>query len=358
MPIKYACVYTTRQCQNHCKYCSLRDASLNGPELTGHEWAVITMWLKDHVDFALFLGNECWRTAVEENYAWARVLVASKLPYAMYTSLSMLGQADALFNIGIDNVSVGVDFPSSAINCGDAKLMNDDSFKKSMIGLTALKMWRHRYPQLDLQATCTISSRNHMYLPLLIQECAYWKINLGLNFIHFNTDYVGVDRGFDFFPRKTELPGWSLAKCQLRDVSEIVNMQKVEGSFIQNIADMQALVNIPKCDAGGNNECWHCLGNPYGGPSIDADGSLRCCGYRKGKRTSKLNIWDLMSGVTTEEQWKMAVIEDSQECPGCTWSYPRLFSFYENEDPDFGLKVVQRHARKGVDSDEWSQRSF
>jgi len=144
----------------------------------------------------------------------------------------------------------------------------------------------------------------------------------------------------------------------LGEVTKIILGVDPQRSFIQNLTDMQSLLTPRPEGVGSMNTCWHCQGDPYGGPSIDADGFLRCCGYRKGLRTNRLHIWDLMLGHVSWDTWKATVKEDAMECPGCTWSYPRLYAQYKGRNENFGIDVVQRHARLGETADEKQKRSF
>ena len=93
------------------------------------------------------------------------------------------------------------------------------------------------------------------------------------------------------------------------------------------------------------NMSWHCKGNPYGGPTIDADGTLRVCGYRKGQETSKFTIFDLPE---KEEQWKNAVYTDAMKCPGCAWSCAWMYSYWKVTNADIGTTVFTNHQSPNI----------
>ena len=98
---------------------------------------------------------------------------------------------------------------------------------------------------------------------------------------------------------------------------------------------------------------WHCLGNPYGGPTIDADGSLRVCGYRKGELTSQMSIFDLPDKW---EKWRLSVFDDAMQCPRCGWSYPWMYDYWKKREPKFGKKIFSSHAGKHIPKQKWSER--
>ncbi len=126
----------------------------------------------------------------------------------------------------------------------------------------------------------------------------------------------------------------------------IAYIQKIP-NLIQNIElfteDILNLISM-----GG-----HCNGDPYGGPSVDADGGLRICGYRKGTRCGQLSIFDLPE---KETEWREAVQLDAKECPGCIWSFPWMYRYWKNKNEKFGESVLTKHAGEHIDSSKWSNR--
>jgi hypothetical protein len=51
-----------------------------------------------------------------------------------------------------------------------------------------------------------------------------------------------------------------------------------------------------------------------------------------------------------------AVYEDAIECPGCFWSYPYLYKYWEGQNEDFGKKAFIKHARPDIPEEKWSDR--
>jgi hypothetical protein len=168
---------------------------------------------------------------------------------------------------------------------------------------------------------------------------------VGVNLIHHASD----DQT-DFAPTKEEMVGFTFDSPNdhvlLRNIFDAV--KAIPNNLVMNpdYLDYDTSDLIRKK--------YHCLGNPYGGPTIDADGSLRCCGYRKGKLTSKLHIFDLPKKL---EQWKDAVMEDAMACAGCSWGYMLMYKKLL-ADPEFGKKVFTKHAIKGLEESKWSQRKI
>jgi hypothetical protein len=199
------------------------------------------------------------------------------------------------------------------------------------------------YPTVDCQGTITISAANINHVVHTIEELSSMGVDVGLNFIHTDTG------GFDFFPSQESIKNLLLNYLDTGNHRlRLYSLRKylLHGKHrVQNAQDTVELIDMfLDCkDVGSRNTCWHCHGDPYGGPSIDADGSLRCCGYRKGTRTSKLSVFDLATDKGVSD-WRAAVEADCAECPGCTWSYPRLYKRYK-DDPSFGKQVFVNHAQ-------------
>ena len=333
--------YLTRRCPRNCEYCALRDAKDIGKELSTNQWIEAFKILNSlGIDFNLILGNETWLLGMH----LLEIMVYNKVPYALYTTCPepIFGKYKRVFfDSGlIDNFSCGIDYP---INSKDNLI--DDSYHKSMAAWKGFKWIKRNYPDVDTQGTITIHKQNIEFAPRLVRDLSEIGVFVGINFIHWNKD-----GNYDFFPSKEEISNLlftpkddEMVKYYLGEILDS------EENLLQNpefISQSPAMLT---------NMGWHCKGDPYGGPTIDADGQLRCCGYRRGKYTPKYSIFDLPEHM---EEWQEAVRLDAMECPGCAWSYPWMYRYWEGFDSDLGKKVFVKHAGSHIDESKWSKRKI
>lgn len=340
-----SCVYLTRRCPYNCTYCALKNTKLNGPELVRGQWVLVQNILRDMgVNFNLFLGNETWLYGAD----LPGIVNTCGTPYAVYTSCK-----PALFQqwavryfqpgksqFGIDNLSCGCDYPlHTATELKDT----GDEYMKAYNAHKAFAATRLLFPNVDCQGTITISKKNIFYVVETINDLSSIGVDVGLNFVHAN-----LDGNYDFFPGPEFLESYLFSEDWHIDLQRLgAELSSLKSHRVQNMADTIDLCLNSFTSVGSTNTCWHCKGDPYGGPSVDADGSLRCCGYRKGELTSQMSIFDLTTPEKIQE-WKNRVYQDSKKCPGCTWSYPRLFARYR-DNKEAGKQVFTNHAQ--FDSD-------
>lgn len=332
--------YLTRRCPRNCEYCALRDATNVGEELTWKEWREAFQILhKMGVKFNLILGNETW--LLREHLL--TIMKENKVPYALYTTcpeplFSMYRRA--FFESGfIDNLSCGVDYPPLA------EALDDDSYHKSISALKGFAWVKGNYPHVDTQGTITVHKKNLKYVPKLVHLLSMMGVFIGINFIHWNKD-----GNYDFFPSEKEIKDllfvekdYEFVKYYLNEVLDIDHHLIQNPEFISQ--DPKMLISMG----------WHCKGNPYGGPTIDSDGKLRCCGYRRGRYAPNFSIFDVPKNCC---DWKEAVYQDAMECPGCAWSYPWMFHYWEETNPSMGEKVFVKHAGEHISEDKWSKRKI
>jgi len=336
-------VYLTRRCPRDCGYCDLKKSI--GEEMSFSEWRRAFVILKEMgVDFNLVLGNETWLLGIE-----LLSIVNSGPPYALYTTCPQdlfLSLWITFFKRGdIDNLSCGIDYPIEWCKYYKQESRFDHIEEKSWDGwkgLLTTKMW---YPNIDTQGNITIHGKNYRLLPDIVTDLYENDIFCGMNVIHHNKDGK-----FDFFPKKEYMKEFLIDKPDERkELRDILDQVIDSPNNIQNVETMTQDI-VPLLDME-----WHCKGDPYGGPTVDANGTLRCCGYRKGERTPKLHIFDLPKRI---DDWREAVYKDSMNCPGCGWSYPRMTHYWEDNDQDFGKKVFTKHAGHHIPMDKWSNRTI
>jgi len=328
-----SCIYLTRACPYKCRYCALRDSPLQGPELSAKEWGHAFAILHDlGVEFDLLLGNEL--LARDDIVEIVKGLNKMDVPYGFYTTCPpklMDKHAAALVGIGLSNASSGFDILTEFAGPDiDPYILH-----KSELGLQGLKWFRDQGVP-DLQGTMTLSKINVHVLDSLIGVLTSERIWCGVNTIHWD-----VDGGFDFFPKREVIENLLLTQEDIDRAAVIIQGLYTAGKLaIQNPLDYW--------DAWreyGVNLNWHCnLPMIY---TVDADGSMRCCGYRKGTYSPQFTIFDLETQDGIDAFWE-AWLKDQRECPGCFWAYGWLAErlLIHEEDKVFGLNVFQTHDSK------------
>lgn len=335
-------VYLTRKCPRACEYCDIRNSSLE-KELTIPQWMKAFDILKEMgVQFNLILGNESWLLG----HGLLQLMNHNQIPFAMYTTCppnQFLCYRDVFFNGPIDNLSCAIDYSLDWLSKNfDPR---DDMQVKSSDGWAGLLYTRKNHPDVDTQGNITMSKLNLEDVPKTVEELSANGIFVGINYIHWNKD-----GNYDFFPDAEHLNKFLFGTEDIPRIRAVLDkIRGLSGSLLQNIEildfDIQDTIGM----------YWHCEGDPYGGPTVDADGSLRVCGYRKGHWTPKITIWDL---PTQYSVWKKFVVRDAKECPGCAWSYPRMYAHWRENDPGFGRQVFIKHAGKHIDPNQWSKRKI
>ena len=315
--IQNSCVYLTRRCPRKCSYCALRDAKDVGQELTISQWRKAFKILeKMGIEFNLILGNETW--VLGEGLI--DLLWDTKIKYALYTTCPpelFKKHRDKFFRSGaINNLSCGVDYPSNALE------IDDDSWKKSQDAWKGFEWLKKNYPKVDNQPTITLHRRNYRYLPEIVREATEKNLFVAFNPIHWDKDGK-----YDFFPSKERISDLIFQPQQYKELENILLKIKDNPGLLQlgDYIDF-LLEDMERIQMG-----WHCGGDPYGGPTIDSDGSLRLCGYRKGTRTPKFSIFDLPE---KEQEWREAIRQDAEECPGCGWVYPWSANFWDKQEKE------------------------
>lgn len=318
--MKNSVVFLTRKCPRKCTYCKIRDNS-SRKELSTKEWIRAFGVLREiGVSFNLILGNEPWLLGKK-----LPIIMGHSPPYGLYTSCypPLFNYfSKYMFDNGINNLSSGCDYPISVSDLNS----ESDIFIKSREAFCALTATRINYPTIDCQATITLTRENYIYLPRIISDFQNYNVRVGVNLIHWDKD-----GGYDFCSPKEEMESLIFKP---KDASELKRV------FDEALSINNKTLHVPEylqVDPHLMIEyAWHCKGDPNGGPTIDADGSLRLCGYRKGIETPKISIFDLPQRL---DDWKEAVLKDSKNCPGCYWSCPWTYSFWNKKDPVFGEKV-------------------
>jgi MoaA/NifB/PqqE/SkfB family radical SAM enzyme len=330
------CIFLTRACPRACSYCRIRDSKTARKELTRDEWQEAFLILKGRdVDFNLILGNEVLTLGhdfLDLVDFWHR----EDIPYAVYTTFPeglWEKWRDELMRKGIKNLSAGVDVIEPHLGlCNDRHVVS-----KSQRGIESL-VWAKERGLPDHQANITMSKMNLEVLPDIIRQTTKLGLWSGLNVLHHNQH----DPLFDFFPPPEELEGWLLTDDDLSAMMNVVIEIK------KDVLDGKVmLMNTPEFLEAwlvyGVNLDWHCTLPLI--LTIDSDGTMRTCGYRKGDRVAKYTVFDLKD----DDKWDAFFKDwqkDRDDCPGCFWSYWYLAEQQYAKDNDFAKKYFQKHASR------------
>jgi len=324
-----SCIYLTRKCPMHCKYCAIRKSNLQERELTPLGWKkVFDIFKQRDCKFNLILGNETMMLG-EGLVDIIRYLSEQNINYALYsTSPTRLYDKlkEPLIKAGLKNLSSGFD-----------SLKRRDSIGiKSKRGLKGMIEMKKRIKNLDTQGTITLSSINLDEVIDLLRTLTKNNIWGAVNSLHWD-----IDGGYDFFPSKKRLGNLVITdeKKFLALCKELKRLTINGEIMVQNPPEyFDALAKY------GLNMGWHCT-QPYI-VTVDSDGHLRLCAYRRGKRVPEFTIFDLENDKKFEE-YKKVWKEESQECPGCFWSYFWMAeNFIFTNQEEYGTKVLQTHYSK------------
>ncbi len=321
-----SCIYLTRKCPMNCDYCSIRKTNLTRPELTVEEWKrVFDIFKNLGCEFNLILGNE---TMMLEYGLVGLIAYLSqqKTKYAMYSTcpselFNKLKQP--LADAGLKNLSSGF----------DSLKRNDSIGIKSKRGLAGMIEMKRLVPGIDTQGTITISKINLDEVEDLLRTLTKNGIWGAVNSIHWDSDGK-----YDFFPPKEFLKDFMVDDREkfIKLCMRLKELTLKGEIMIQNPPEyFDALAKY------GLDMSWHCS-KPYI-ITVDADGQLRLCGYRRGKKVPEFSIFDLRDRQKFEE-YKKVWKEESQECPGCFWSYYWMAeNFICTDQKEYGTKVFQNH---------------
>lgn len=328
-------IFLTRRCPRDCEYCSIRDAKNIGPELGVSQWKKAFAILEEMgVDFNLILGNEPW--LLGENLT--EIMKDVHIPTGVYTTCPepiFSGYRDSIFSV-VSNLSCGIDWPLFYLK---NRPVFEHTEAKALDAWSGMLWVKQNRPDVECHASITVHKHNYRYLPIIAKELTQLGVFFAVNFIHWN-----LDGGFDFFPEKEEIQHLIIPPEEYPEVEKTLELIIADPGLTQNLEMLKTPIEQ------AINMGWHCEGNPYEGPTIDSDGSLRVCGYRKGKRTSQFTIFDLPE---KKEEWKKAVYLDAKECPGCFWPCPWM---YHHMEKDIGIGVFTKHAAKHIPQELWTKQ--
>ncbi|MEM1684590.1 MAG: radical SAM protein [Nanopusillaceae archaeon] len=329
---RYAVVFFNRACPRECGYCRsrlVRVGRLLGPA----EWIRAFEILRDHgVRFTMVLGNEVltypWivelTRMLRENGFYGSYALYTTFPEPWYSRLR-----ERLVEAGLYNISAGVDVVAGAVP--DRHIT-----EKSIVGLEGL-IWFKEHGVPDVHATVTIHRHNYRRLHEVARAATRHRIWTIYSLVGYSPDGL-----HDFYGTRDEL-----ADFLIDDPNDFARWMNWFADLVE--LGVYAVQSPPQyfrelARVGGEPTRLHCS-LPLT-ISVEADGTLRLCGYRpfygEGRRHSVFELGSKISMDDYVRWWR----EEAARCPGCGWVCWYMAELWHSIDPTFGDEVFRRHASR------------
>jgi len=306
MKISCFTMLLNRDCPRKCPQCNVRNGT---GSMNAQQWKEALQIIKTEFDsdFLLFYGCEPLLMG-QDLVDIIEFLTNKEWSYGLYSSSPephFTQWIDRLIEVGLNNWSSGLD------GLPDTWDMDAITTQKVEEVITGLQYVADR--GLQTHIVTTIHKKNLHYVCDIIRWC---QANIKdaqntVNFIEWSSDPL-----FDFASMKSNMgsivwDGTDEEREEVRQVmSDIYDLSREPGMVVQT-SDAY-LKNAPdfydKLDR-------HCEG--LTGLGMDADGSLRVCGYRLGSELRKYTIFDIPSRKSEIlELWR----QELAQCDGCYWA--------------------------------------
>lgn len=302
MNIDTMAIYLNRDCPRKCPQCGISDKSKK--PMSFEQWKDVFQICREYygTKFFLVLGVEPLLLG-EDFVKIVKWWNDNGFFYGLY-STSPKNLFDKykhkLLDVGVNNWSCGIDampgFPDSM------------TLKKSLDGMAGMK-WMDKHGVQCFTVT-TMTNINLSYVPDIIDWC-HKEIPNSMNC--FNPVEWKKDDTFDFFTDKNFIEDLIIPDSRKWEVEfaceKIRRMSYTPGWQLQ-VSD-SFLTKLPYHYQELDYICYGKVGM-----GIDVDGSIRRCGYNKGKINYK--IWDVPDKATeVYNAWEKDVVT----CDGCFWNY-------------------------------------
>lgn len=310
MKFEQVTVILNRGCPRDCPQCGIADNSREA--MSVEDWIRALSILRDEFGawFYLFLGTEplLFREGLIDLIKWFH---KEKLYYGFYsTSPEPLFSRyrQQLVDAGLQNWSSGID----GLPGMDMDPITDKKARESIAGL----QWMAERG-VQTHTLTTIHKKNLLQVP----ETLRWLqknipgVQSSANFIEWRREPE-----MDFFSPKADMADlcWDgtpeEAQAVRSTMAEIKLLSRVQGMIIQTVDQY-----LDDAVHHYNDLNLHCEGHI--GPAIDADGTLRLCGYSTGRKSQKWSVFDLPGNRHRfMEDWMV----DLNRCSGCHWHYVEM----------------------------------
>lgn len=317
-------VFLNRACPRTCYQCGIADNSRTSMRVEDWIQGLDNLHRAFGATFFLFLGVEplLLRQGMVDIVAW---LKAKGLDAAWYTTspepMFSLWR-DKLVEAGVQNWSSGVD---TLPHLDPLDPVTEKKARESVAGL----QWMAARG-VKTHTTTTVHRKNLHMVP----EILLWLhqnipgVELALNFVEWRKE-----PGFDFF----SLPEDMLDMLWLGTPGEEEQIRRIMGQCLEvrervlgDGGRFHTPVNyMSEAHRFYNTLNLHCQGAI--GPSVDADGTMRLCGYHRGWESGGFNVVELIPGKIDPVSGREIVrlFQDHWErdlwgCSGCYWACFRL----------------------------------
>jgi len=277
--------------------------------MPGDDWIQALVNLKKVFDptFILFLGVEplLLRGAMVMIVEWLRDNDMQAGWYTTSPEPLFSEWCHRLHAAGINNWSSGID---TLPHLDSLDPVTDKKARESIIGL----QWMAARG-VDTHITTTIHKKNLHLVPQILEWC--WEnipnVECAVNFIEWRKE-----PGFDFFSPPEDMADmlWD-GSLEEKAVVRLIMDKVWKASQKPNRRFHTAETYLKHAHEFYLRLNLHCQGAI--GPSVDADGTMRLCGYHTGKEVKNYNVLNIdLTPELFKEDWET----DLAACSGCYWA--------------------------------------
>lgn len=350
------CQFLTRACPMKCSYCGIVNSPLRDKILRGKQWPLVFETLdKLGITFNLILGNEV--LYLGDDLVELVAMMKGGTPYALYTTApAELWEPlkQPLIDAGLQNLSMGCDYPSRAWDFEEelwGKLPDAEQRIKSKRAYETLK-WAKEQGVPDTQATATLTRRNIAMVEEIAFELSEFGIWTAVNPVHYDKDGRAFTDGFDFFPPYEAISDlivqspWEMRRA----IDAVKRARDYGGALVFNDAAALDLM-VEFFDTS-----WHCTRPNV--MTVDPDGRMRVCGYRRGRRCNEMSILEFVEDPEAATlKWLDAWKRDMLECPGCFWVMWVSAEAQDIKGAEESQRYFGQHGAERVDKEKWADTS-
>lgn len=304
-------VFLNRDCPRTCYQCGIADNSRRS--MPGDDWikAMENLRTVFNPTFILFLGVEplLLRDDMVRIVEWLRDNDMQAGWYTTSPEPLFTQYRQKLVDAGVNNWSSGID------TLPHLDKLDPETDKKAAESIIALQWMAAR--GVDTHITTTIHKKNLHLVPEILEWC--WEnipnVECAVNFIEWRKE-----PGFDFFSPPEDMADmlWDGSLEERADIRAVMDMVftlsrkpnrrfHTSEEYLKHAHEFYLRLNL------------HCQGAI--GPSVDADGTMRLCGYHTGKEVKEYNVLNI---DLTPELFKKDWETDLANCPGCYWACFKL----------------------------------
>jgi len=348
--IESGCVslFINRQCPRRCSYCSVVNEEKEKKRLSVVDWKRAFSILESRgIEFFLILGTEPLLLGkdLEELVSFWK---SKGYEYGLYTTSPRPlfdSCKDRLINAGLRNWSSGIDYIPEVY---------DRMKEKAELSLTCMKLVeRERYGlvqkardglngmeymfQKGIEEQHVLITISRMNIEMISEMVKYLvdrfpspNLRVAFNFVECS---MGQD--FDFAPSREICKDYMIKESDYivfeKFVGRMKNLKRKYWSRIQ--VPLEYLLNFKKVvelNSPGDNR--------YCAISVDCDGKLRLCGYRRGREICNYSVFDLERDDMFSKIYDIWM-KEVLGCGGCFWVFPFLLKQYGRDIVNYRSKL-------------------